>query len=117
MKFLLAAQSCPTVTVRPTVQRNILTFTIILSLLKHPSYIKDTYDFINKIKEFPLPPDSFLFTMDIDSLYTNTDTSQGIQAIKNIFAKYPDSKRPDKELLELLHINLTNFEFNNKYFI
>lgn len=75
--------------------------------VRHSSYLKDTYDFINKIKQLPVPPDSFLFTMDIDSLYTNIDISEGIQAVKNIFVKYPDSKRPDKELLELLNINLT----------
>lgn len=57
--------------------------------------------------------------MDIDSLYTNIDITEGIQAIKNIFLKYPDSKRPDKGLPDLLHINLTHndFEFNNKYYL
>lgn len=87
--------------------------------IRHPSYIKDTYDFISKIKQLSIPPDAFLFTMDIDSLYTNIDIAEGIQAIKNIFIKYPDSKRPEKELLELLNINLTrnDFEFNNKYFL
>lgn len=35
-------------------------------------------------------------------------------AVKNIFQKYPDKKRPDKELLQLLEINLTknDFEFD-----
>lgn len=87
--------------------------------VRHSSYLKDTYDFINKIKQLSIPPDSFLFTMDIDSLYTNINISEGIQAVKNIFIKYPDSKRPERELLELLNINLTrnDFEFNNKFFL
>lgn len=57
--------------------------------------------------------------MDTDSLYTNIAISEGIQAVKNIFVKYPDSKRPEKELLQLLHINLTrnDFEFENKFFL
>lgn len=87
--------------------------------IKHPSYLKDTYDFIGKIRSLSIPLNSFLFTMDIDSLYTNIDISEGIQAVKNIFIKYPDSKRPEKELLQLLRINLTrnDFEFNNKFFL
>ncbi|KAG7520675.1 hypothetical protein JOB18_034130 [Solea senegalensis] len=46
----------------------------------HPSYIKDTYDFIDKIKNVDIPADSFLFTIDIDSLYTNIDIKEGIQS-------------------------------------
>ncbi|XP_024859281.1 uncharacterized protein LOC112450144 [Kryptolebias marmoratus] len=89
-----------------------------LSIL-HPSYIKDTYDFINKIKNIYLPDNCLLFTMDIDSLYTNIDITEGISAIKNIFLKYPDSKRPEKELLELLEINLrrNDFEFDCQFYL
>ncbi|KAL6477213.1 hypothetical protein MHYP_G00130480 [Metynnis hypsauchen] len=41
---------------------------------RHPSYIKDTYDFIDKIKNITLPQECLLFTIDIDSLYTNIET-------------------------------------------
>ena len=89
-----------------------------LSIL-HPSYIKDTYDFVNKIRTLHIPQNAILFTMDIDSLYTNIDIPQGIQTIKNIFQKHPDKKRPDKELIRLLEINLTrnDFEFNGDFFL
>ncbi|KAG7489839.1 hypothetical protein JOB18_021555 [Solea senegalensis] len=85
----------------------------------HPSYIKDTDDFIDKIKNVDIPADSILFTIDIDSLYTNIDIKEGIQSVNNIFSKNYDKKRPDKELLQLLEINLTrnDFEFNNEYFL
>ena len=33
-----------------------------------PSYIKDTNDFINKINNFAVPPNSFLFTVDVKSI-------------------------------------------------
>lgn len=87
--------------------------------IKHPSYIKDTYDFVNKIKLLHIPADAFLFTMDVDSLYTNINTDQGMEAVKNTFQLYPDSKRPDKEILQLLYLNLTrnDFEFDDKYFL
>lgn len=73
---------------------------------------------MEKIKKLEIPNQAILFTMDIDSLYTNIDIGEGIQAIKNIFQKYPDKHRPDKELLQLLEINLTrnDFEFNGDFF-
>lgn len=62
---------------------------------------------------------SYLFTIDIDSLYTNIDTATGLQAVASIFQKYPDSTRLDKEIIQLLTIYLNNndFEFNNKHFL
>ena len=85
----------------------------------HKSYIKDTYDFVQKIRNLTIPPDSILFTIDVDSLYTNIDIQEGIQAVKEIFDKNPNKHRPDKELLELLEINLTqnDFEFDDHFFL
>lgn len=87
--------------------------------VRHDSYIKDTYDFINKVKQLHIPTEAILFTMDVDSLYTNIDIDEGIQAIKNIFTKYRDKKRPDKELLQLLDINLrkNDFEFDKEFYL
>lgn len=57
--------------------------------------------------------------MDIDSLYTNIDIQEGIQTIRNILLKIPDTFRPDNELIQLLGINLkrNNFEFNVEFFL
>lgn len=86
---------------------------------RHPSYIKDTYHFIQKIKQIKLPKECLLFTIDIESLYTNIDTTVGLAAVKELFARYPNKKRPDGEILELLEINLTqnDFEFNLDWFL
>lgn len=86
---------------------------------KHSSYIKDTYHFISIIKSLKIPSNAFFFTIDIDSLYTNIDTVSGLRAVKDLFQKYPNTKRPDREILQLLEINLTknDFEFNNEYFL
>lgn len=86
---------------------------------KHPSYIKDTYHFISIIRKLKIPPNSFFFSIDIDSLYTNIETEAGLRAVKKIFGKYPDHQRPDTELVTLLEINLgrNDFEFNNQYFL
>lgn len=86
---------------------------------KHQSYLKDTFHFVQIIKTLQIPIDSYLFTLDIDSLYTNIDTTSGIQAVRKVFQKYPDKKRPDKELIELLRINLirNDFMFNNQFYL
>ena len=46
-------------------------------------------------------------------------TATGIQAIRNIFKRYPDNTRPDKEILQLLEISLTSnaFLFNDHYYL
>lgn len=86
---------------------------------KHPSYLKDTYDFISKVKDIDIPNDAFLFTIDIDSLYTNIETAAGIEAVRKCMEKYPDSKRPDEYILKLLDINLNknDFEFDSKFYL
>lgn len=86
---------------------------------KHASYIRDTYHFIHIVQQLRLPPNFLFFTIDVDSLYTNIDTRAGLSAVQKIFHKYPDSKRPDEELIKLLEINLTknDFLFNGEYYL
>lgn len=83
---------------------------------KHNSYLRDACDFISKTKDLVVPSNSFLFTMDIDSLYTNIETQAGIAAVRDCMNKHPDLKRPDDFILKLLEINLTknDFKFNSK---
>ena len=45
-------------------------------------------------------------TIDVDSLYTNIDDTKGLEAVKQIFDKNPNPNRPDRDILELLKINL-----------
>lgn len=71
--------------------------------------MKDTYHFIQKLKNISVPAEAFLFTIDIDSLYGNIDTMLGLQAVKNTFSRYPDPQRPDTQLLDLLQIGLTQY--------
>lgn len=89
-----------------------------LSIL-HQSYVKDTYSFITKIQQIKLGLNHFLFTIDIDSLYTNIETDLGLAAIKNIFKKHPQTDRPDGALLRLLTLSLqrNDFEFDGKVYL
>lgn len=87
--------------------------------VKHPSYLRDTYHFVNIIKNLKISNKFFFFSIDIDSLYTNIDIGAGLTAVKNTFDRYPDQNRPDKEILQLLEINLTrnDFEFNGEFYL
>ena len=86
---------------------------------KHEAYIKDTYDFIAKIKGLEIPSSAFLVTGDVCQLYTNMDISRSIEAIRAIFAEYPCELRPDEEILQLLELTLRNneFEFAGRLFL
>ena len=86
---------------------------------KHASYVKDTYSFVEELASLTIPQGSFLFTVDVDSLYTNIDTHLGLQALKDTFALYPDPLRPDSFILKLLEITLTknDFEFYDKFYL
>lgn len=86
---------------------------------KHPAYVKDTYHFIEVVKNLTIREDFFFFSMDVDNLYTNIPIPAGIECVRKTFRAYPDPKRPDDELLQLLEINLTrnDFMFDDKYYL
>ena len=87
--------------------------------LKVTSYIRDTTDFLQKLKELgQIHKDSLLVTIDVVSLYTNIPNKDGTRA-----TKYALETRQSKEpktwvLLRLLHFILikTAFKFNDKFY-
>jgi hypothetical protein len=87
--------------------------------IKHPSYLKDTWDFLEKLTQHDIPPNSLLITLDVESLYTNIQTPEGLLAVQESFDNNPSLCRPDKELIELLKISLecNDFEFNNNFYL
>ena len=91
---------------------------------KHPSYLKDTQDFLNKIRDIKIPRNSYLITLDVDSLYTNIDNKAGMEAVREAFAQTKNkdlnfSLRPDSEILDLLKLGLENndFTFDEKWYL
>ena len=87
--------------------------------VRHKSYIRDTPHFLAKVASLRLREPCFLFTMDVNSLYTNIEIPLGIQAVRDIFARYPDASRPDEVLLRLLDISLTrnDFVFQDRFYL
>ena len=83
----------------------------------HPSYIKDTSDFLSKIKDIEIPPNSFLITLDVDSMYTNIDHQKGIDSIKDAFSNNSNPKL--EYVIKFLELSLkqNDFEFNNQFYL
>ena len=87
--------------------------------IRHSSYIKDTYDFVSKIRGQQIPKTALLVTADVSSLYTNMHIDRTLQVTKNALARYPDHQRPDEYILRLLDITLRNndFTFNGEFYL
>ena len=85
----------------------------------HKSYIKDTYDYVHKIRQQKIPADALLVTADVTSLYTNMHHDRIITTIQDKFRNNPDPKRPDHHLIQLLKLLLQNndFEFNEQLYL
>ena len=53
-----------------------------------PSYIRDTTDFIQRIKVLgKLPVECYLVTLDVSSLYTNIDIDEGLTVVQEELIK------------------------------
>ena len=87
--------------------------------MKHESFIKNTYDFITKLKSFASQNNYLLVTGDVSALYTNMNIDRSIECVKKAFDQNPDPHRPDKHILELLEISLkfNDFEFNDEFYL
>ena len=85
----------------------------------HPAYVKDTPDFLDKIRNIKIDKQAYLITLDVESLYTNIDNKDGLEAVREILKQHPDPDRPDKEFLEFLEIclNSNDFQFNQEWFL
>ena len=85
-----------------------------------PSHIRDTTDFIIRLKNLGrVPENSILATLDVSSLYTNIDTDDGLAIIEEELAKTGQVKPSAKTLTCLLEkvLKLNNFTFDNHNFI
>ena len=85
---------------------------------KIPSHLKDTRHLIAILRNLVIPPRCTLFTLDVESLYTNVPIDEGIECIASMFRAHPDPKRPDRTLLTLLKLILTSnvFHYENLTF-
>ena len=85
-----------------------------------PSYIKDSYDFLEKLRSLPspLPTNTILVTIDAVSLYTNIPENLGIEALEYFLNQRPQHTPSTRFLSHLAHLvlNKNYFRFGNNYY-
>jgi hypothetical protein len=106
----------------PSIFSNLLDYKMKQLLHLVPSYIKDSRDLIQDIKNLKIPPGAKLFTADATAMYTHIDTNTRIQTFRNIFSTYKDripQNFPVEFLLTTLEIIMTNniFTFGDTYWV
>ena len=86
---------------------------------KVKSYIKDTNQFLNKIKKLgSLPDGAILCTMDVAGLYPNIPHREGLDSLSVGIWKRDNKQISSDTLMELAEVVLKNniFEFDEKTF-
>jgi hypothetical protein len=85
----------------------------------HDSFIKNSFDFVKRIRNTKFDENWLLVTGDVSALYTNMHHDRTIEGVKKIFELNPDSSRPDEDIVRLLNLILKNndFTFNNETFL
>ena len=81
------------------------------------SYIKDTGNFLNKLKELgSVPQNALLVTVDVVGLYPSIPHQDGLDALSIKLKQREDKKIPTEVLLKMTQFVLKNnyFEFNSK---
>jgi len=85
-----------------------------------PSYLRDSYDFLDRLRSYgPLPVDSLLVTLDVVALYPSIPHDDGLAALRSFLsASRFDSKFVDG-IVELSRFVLEHnfFEFDRKFYL
>ena len=84
----------------------------------HPSYIKDTDDFLEKIRGLEIENEDLLVTFDVESLYTNIQPGKGLEALEKVY-KRAGLHMPLVEIKRLLELSLTHndFQFDGQWYL
>ena len=85
-----------------------------------PSYLKDTNDFLSRVKSFgALPADCLLVTLDVVALYPSIPHSDGLCALRTFLRDADFSPELVSGIHDLTEFILTHnfFEFNNDYYL
>ena len=78
------------------------------------SYLQDSGHLIALTRTFSVSNSDILFTMDVESLYTNVPTDESVGIISGLLRRHPDASRPDLSLMSLLKLLLTTNDFKFK---
>ena len=75
------------------------------------SFVRDSMHVISIVRDFSLPDNAILFSLDVTSLYTNIPHEAGIAACGRAFIRFPDERRPDLTVLSMLRLLLNSNDF------
>jgi hypothetical protein len=75
--------------------------------------IKNSYDFVNKIKNTQIPPGYIFISLDVQSLFSNIPTELLIDCIKNKWHEIQKHTAMSQELF----IEILNYILRNNYFV
>lgn len=86
---------------------------------RHRSYLKDTYDFVNKVRHQIIPEGAFLVTGDVTALYTNMNIDRTLSVARRALHRHHEGGRPDEYILRLLELTLKNndFVFDGEFYL
>ena len=82
------------------------------------SYLKNTYDFFKKFRDFPdLPENSIICAIDVVGVYPIIPNEEGLRFIRNVLEKISNKNVSTDTLIELAELVLLKiiFEFNERY--
>ena len=85
-----------------------------------PSYIRDTTDFLNRLRRLlPLPPGTLMVTLDVSSLYTNIPHAEGIKSCEEFPNSWELLVTSTADLCHLVRLILTMncFLFNENHYL
>ena len=81
-----------------------------------PSYVRDTTDFINKVRNVKLPTSTeikpILFCMDVRKLYPSVPRREGIEACREALDSRVDPTIPTDEVIKMIELVLDNNNFS-----
>ena len=81
-------------------------------------YIKDTNDFVKKLRDLPdLPEESIICTIDVVSLYPSIPNEEGLRISRHVLEKRSNKNVSNETLIELAELVSQNiyFKFNERY--
>ena len=82
------------------------------------SYVRDSNDFKNKIKNIKIPNNALLVTADVVGLYPSIPHESGLNALREALEQRSRKEIPTESLIKMAEFVLKNnfFEFDSKVF-
>ena len=83
--------------------------------MKHPCYIKNTYDFVDKIAMLVIPEECLLIALNAESVYTNIVHAKGLNKVCETLQFRGTLYASTMQLLEL-SLKYNDFLFNDQWY-